>query len=252
MALLLKKSHAARDNRLLGGLPVKEYDALLPQLEHVCLPLRQWIHAVNQRSTYIYFPTSCVISNLYTTTEGATAEMGLAGRDGAVGIALFLGGDAMPGQAVAQIGGEAFRMAERVLKQEFARGGSLQRRLLLYVQAYVTQVSQTAVCNRLHSLEKRFARWLLLCHDRVDSNELLMTQEFIAGMLGGRRESVTVAAGGLQDAGLIHYARGRIKIIDREGLQATVCECYRNVKEEDERLFALDRNPQSSSGIGTR
>jgi CRP-like cAMP-binding protein len=252
MALLLKKSHIARGNRLLGGLPVKEYDSLLPHLEHVSLPLGQLIHAVNQRSAYIYFPTSCVISTLYTTTEGATAEMGLAGRDGAIGIALFLGGDAMPGQAVVQIGGEAFRMAGRALKQEFARGGSLQRRLLLYVQAYVTQVSQTAVCNRLHSLEKRLARWLLLCHDRVDSNELVMTQEFIAGMLGGRRESVTVAAGRLQDAGLIHYARGRIKIIDRERLQATVCECYRIVKEEDDRLFAVDRNPQLSSGIGNR
>jgi CRP-like cAMP-binding protein len=249
MAFSLKRLQAPRDNRLLGGLSVKEYDSLLPHLEHISLQLGQLIHGVDQRSNFIYFPTSCVISTLHTTLDGATAEIGLAGRDGAVGIALFLGGDSMPYQAVVQIGGEAFRMGDKALKHEFARGGSLHRRLLLYVQAYVTQISQTAVCNRLHSLEKRLARWLLLCQDRVDSNELLMTQEFIAGMLGGRRESVTVAAGHLQDARLIHYARGHIKIIDRGGLQTTACECYRILKEEDHRLFAIDRKPQSSSGI---
>jgi hypothetical protein len=169
--------------------------------------------------------------------EGATAEIGLTGRDGAVGIALFLGGNVMPGRAVVQIAGEGFGIKDKILRQQFARGGAFQRRLLLYTQAYITQISQTAVCNRLHSLEKRLARWLLLCHDRVSSNELLMTQEFIAGMLGGRRESVTVAAGHLQDVRVIHYARGRIKIIDRDGLQAAACECYRIVKEEDDRLF---------------
>jgi CRP-like cAMP-binding protein len=241
-----------RDNRLFGGLSVKEYESLLPHLEHVSLPLGGLVHVVDERPTYIYFPTTCVVSTLYTTMEGATAEIGLVGRDGAVGIALFLGGDTMPCHGVVLIAGEGFRMRDKILQQEFAQGGSFQRRLLLYTQAYITQISQTAVCNRLHSLEKRLARWLLLCHDRVNSTELLMTQEFIAGMLGGRRESVTVAAGRLQDAGLIHYARGRIKIIDREGLEATVCECYRIVKEEDDRLFALDRNPQSSLGIGNR
>jgi CRP-like cAMP-binding protein len=247
MVFSLKRLYAPRHNRLLGGLSSKEYDSLLPHLEHVTLPLGKPIHAADQRSSYIYFPTSCVISSLYTTTEGATVEMGLAGRDGAVGIALFLGGDTMPCQAVVQIGGEGFRMRDTALKQEFARGGSFQRHLLLYVQAYLAQISQTAVCNRLHSLEQRLARWLLLCHDRVDSSELLMTQEFIAGMLGGRRESVTVAAGRLQDARLIQYARGHIKIMDREGLRAAVCECYRIVKAEDDRLFANDRSPQSSS-----
>jgi CRP-like cAMP-binding protein len=237
MALSMKGSHAPRDNRILAGLSVEEYESLLPHLEHVSLCLGQLIHAADERPTYIYFPISCVISSLYTTMAGATAEMGLTGRDGALGIALFLGGNTMPCRAVVQIAGEAFRMKNEILQQGFAQGGSFQRRLLLYTQAYITQISQTAACNRLHSLEKRFARWLLLCHDRVNSAELLMTQEFIAGMLGGRRESVTVAAGRLQDARLIHYARGRIKIVDREGLEAVTCECYRIVKQEDDRLF---------------
>ena len=237
MALSLKGSYAPRDNCLLAGLPVEEYESLLLHLEHVSLRLGQLIHAADERPTYIYFPISCVISSLYTTMAGTTAEMGLAGRDGALGIALFLGGDAMPCRAVVQIAGEAFRMKNEILKQAFARGGSFQCRLLLYTQAYITQISQTAACNRLHLLDKRLARWLLLCHDRVNSTELLMTQEFIAGMLGGRRESVTVAAGRLQDARLIHYARGRIKIVNRKGLEATACECYRIVKQEENRLF---------------
>jgi CRP-like cAMP-binding protein len=237
MALSLKGPHAPRDNRLLAGLSVEEYEFLLPHFEHVSLSLRQLIHAADEHPTHIYFPISCVISSLYTTMAGTTAEMGLAGRDGAVGIALFLGGDTMPCRAVVQIAGEAFRMKNESLKQAFARGGSFQRCLLLYTQAYITQISQTAACNRLHSLDKRLARWLLLCHDRVNSTELLMTQEFIAGMLGGRRESVTVAAGHLQDARLIHYARGRIEIVDRKGLEATACECYRIVKQEENRLF---------------
>jgi CRP-like cAMP-binding protein len=238
MALSLEGADSPRDNRLLAGLSAEEYNTLLPHLEQVSLPLQQLIHSVDERPTYIYFPTTCVMSTLYTSTEGATAEIGLAGRDGAIGIALFLGGEAMPCRVVVQIAGTCFRMKDQILKQQFARGGSFQRRLLLYVQAYITQISQTAVCNRLHPLEKRLARWLLLCHDRVNSAELLMTQEFIAAMLGGRRESVTMAAGRLQDARFIHYTRGRIQIVDREGLQAAVCDCYHIVKQEEDRLFA--------------
>jgi CRP-like cAMP-binding protein len=153
-------------------------------------------------------------------------------------VALFLGGHTTPNRAVVQVGGRAFRMKARILREEFARGGALQRVLLRYTQALITQISQTAVCNRLHPVEKRLCRWLLLCHDRVASDELQMTQEFISNMLGGRRESVTVAAGHLQDAGLIHYARGHISIRDRKGLQAASCECYAIVKEEFDRLFA--------------
>jgi CRP-like cAMP-binding protein len=169
--------------------------------------------------------------------DGSTAEMGLTGNDGVVGIALFLGGDTTPNRAIVQIAGGALRMRAKVLQAEFKQGGALQQVLLRYIQALLTQISQTAVCNRLHAVEQRLCRWLLLSHDRVHSHELQMTQEFIAHMLGGRRESVTVAAGRLQDAGLIHYARGHITILDRAGLEATVCECYQVVKNEIDRLF---------------
>jgi CRP-like cAMP-binding protein len=186
---------------------------------------------------HMYFPTTAVVSLLYTMENGSTAEMGLAGNDGVVGVALFLGGDTTPNRAVVQIGGSAFRMKAKVLREEFARGGPFQRVLLRYTQTLITQISQTAVCNRLHAVEQRLCRWLLLCHDRVQSDELEMTQEFIANMLGGRRESVTVAAGHLQDAGWIHYARGHISILDRKGLEGAVCECYRIVRDEFDRLY---------------
>jgi hypothetical protein len=173
--------------------------------------------------------------------------MGLAGNDGVVGVALFLGGDTTPNRAVVQIAGGAVRMKAEVLQAEFARGGALQHALLRYTQALITQIAQTAVRNRLHPVEKRLCRWLLLCHDRVQSDELRMTQEFIANMLGGRRESVTVAAGHLQDAGLIQYARGHIKIINRKGLEAAVCECYQIVKTEFDRLLGTGSTPDFSS-----
>jgi CRP-like cAMP-binding protein len=170
--------------------------------------------------------------------NGATAEMGLTGNDGAVGIALFLGGQTMPNRAVVQIGGGAFRMKAATLKEEFSRGGPLQSLLLRYTQSLLSQISQTAVCNRLHSVQSRLCRWLLLSQDRVKRDEFRMTQDFIANMLGGRRESVTVAAGRLQDAGLIHYSRGHIRILNRQGLEAAVCECYRVIRNETDRLFA--------------
>ncbi len=185
----------------------------------------------------MYFPTTAVVSLLYTLASGMTAEMGLTGNDGVVGVALFLGGDTTPNRAVIQVAGGALQMKAKVLREEFARGRAFQQALLRYTQALITQISQTAVCNRLHPVEQRLCRWLLLCHDRVRSAELRMTQEFIANMLGGRRESVTVAAGRLQDAGLIRYARGQITIVDRPGLEATVCECYQIVKSEGERLL---------------
>jgi CRP-like cAMP-binding protein len=159
--------------------------------------------------------------------DGTTAEMGLTGNEGMVGVALVLGGNTTPNRAIVQVAGGALRMNAKTLQAEFAAGGALQRLLLLYIQALITQISQTAVCNRLHLVEQRLCRWLLLCQDCVKSDELSMTQEFIATMLGGRRESVTVAAGRLQDAGLIHYSRGNIRILNRAGLEANVCECYR-------------------------
>jgi CRP-like cAMP-binding protein len=168
--------------------------------------------------------------------DGSTAEMALTGNDGVIGIALFLGGGTTPHRAVVSIGGDVIKIPARIMQAEFARGGQLQQILLLYTQALITQISQTAVCNRLHSVEQRLCRWLLLCHDRVSGPEILMTQEYIANMLGGRRESVTVAAGHLQDLGLIHYSRGHIAVLDREGLEMMVCECYRVVEDEADRL----------------
>jgi len=169
--------------------------------------------------------------------NGSTAEMGLTGNDGVVGIALFMGGGTMPNRAVVQSAGDAIRMKAKVLQAEFATGGEFQRLLLRYTQALITQISQTAVCNRLHSVEQQLCRWLLLSHDRVDTDELVMTQELIADMLGVRREGVTVAAGHLQDIGTISYVRGRIQILNRQKLEDTACECYRVVKEEFDRLL---------------
>lgn len=226
------------ENRLLAALPLEDYQRLGPRLQGVTLALGQVVYESGEPLRYIYFPTTSVISLLYTARDGSTAEMGSTANDGAVGIALLLGGTTTSNRAVVQIAGRAVRIDGKFLQEEFARGGPFQRLMLRYTQALITQISQNAVCNRLHSIEKRLCRWLLLSQDRMRSDDLLMTQEFIANMLGGRRESVTVAAGRLQDAGLIHYARGHIRILDRNGLEATVCECYQIVKEETDRLLA--------------
>ena len=226
-------------NHLLASLPDEEYQRLLSKLEPVNLPLGKVIFEAAQQMDYLYFPASSMISLLNTMEDGMTAEVGLTGNDGVVGIALFLGGDTTPNQAVVQIGGTAVRMRAESVHEEFKRGGAFQQVLLRYTQALITQISQTAICNRLHPVEQRFCRWLLLSHDRIKSDELKMTQELIATMLGGRRESVTVAAGRLQDAGFIRYARGLITILDRKGLEATVCECYAVVKTEYERLLGF-------------
>jgi CRP-like cAMP-binding protein len=225
------------DNRLLAALPPADYARVQPHLQPVTFALGDLVYDAGGPQDFLYFPTTAVISLLYTMEDGATAEMGLTGNDGVVGIALFLGGDTTPNRAVVQIAGEVLRIPAQRLQAEFKQGGAVQQVLLRYIQALITQISQTAVCNRLHAVEQRLCRWLLLSHDRVQSHELQMTQEFIAHMLGGRRESVTVAAGRLQDAGLIHYARGHITILDRPGLEATVCECYQVVKQEIDRLF---------------
>jgi CRP-like cAMP-binding protein len=223
-------------NHLLCSISAEEYARLRPSMQHTTLALGQVIYEAGSRLDYFYFPTTCVVSWLYTTQDGSTAEVALAGNDGVVGVSLFLGGGTAAHRAVVQIGGDALKIPARVVQGEFARGGLLQHILLRYTQALITQIAQTAVCNRLHSVEQRLCRWLLLCHDRVNDSEILMTQEYIANMLGGRRESVTVAAGRLQDAGLIHYSRGHIKILDREGMEGIVCECYQIVEDELQRL----------------
>jgi CRP-like cAMP-binding protein len=230
------------ENHLLCSISAEEYGRLRPSVQHTILGLGQVVYEAGARLDYIYFPTTCVLSWLYTTRDGSTAEVALAGNDGVVGVSLFLGGGTAPYRAVVQVGGDALKIPARVLQGEFARGGLLQQTLLRYTQALIMQIAQTAVCNRLHSVEQRLCRWLLLCHDRVGYSEILMTQEYIANMLGGRRESVTVAAGRLQDAGLIHYSRGHIKILDREGLEGIVCECYQILEDELHRLVGTRQN----------
>ena len=242
---LIRASHATR-NFLLRSLPSAERELLLPHLEPVTFLLGKIVYELDERVDYCYFPTNSVVSLLYTMQGGSTAEMGLVGNDGVTGVAVFLGGESTCSRAVVTVAGDAFRLSARRLQQGFAHPGPLQNLLLRYTQALITQVSQTAVCNRLHSVEQRLCRWLLLCHDRKNRSDLLMTQELIANMLGGRRESVTVAAGHLQDAGLIHYCRGRISIMDRIGLESNVCECYRIVEDEVDRLFGGKRKPQFS------
>jgi CRP-like cAMP-binding protein len=224
-------------NRLLAALPRDEYERILPHLGHVSFKLGEVVYESGGQMEHIYFPTTAIISLLYLMENGSSAEMGMAGKEGLVGVALFMGGNTMPNRAVVQSAGGAVRMKAQVLRDEFARGDAFQRLLLRYTQALLTQMSQTAVCNRLHEIEQQLCRWLLLSHDRLDTDELVMTQELIANMLGVRREGVTAAAGRLQEQGLISYVRGRIRILDRRGLEATVCECYRVVKDEYDRLL---------------
>ena len=225
------------ENQILAKLPLEEYERLLPQLEHVSFALGEVIYESGGQQSYIYFPTTAIISLLYMMENGSSAEMGVAGNDGLVGVALFMGGDTVPNRAVVQSAGDALRMTSKVLQDEFARGGAFQRLLLRYTQALMTQMSQTAVCNRLHTVEQQLCRWLLLSHDRLSTDDLVMTQELIANMLGVRREGVTQAAQRLQENGLISYVRGRITILDRSGLEAAVCECYGVVKDEYDRLL---------------
>ena len=225
-------------NWLLDALPLKDYERLLAELEPVTLVLGAVVYESGALMQHVYFPTTSHVSLLYTMLNGATAEMGLVGNEGVVGIALFMGGDTTPSRAVVQGGGNALRMRAKALQDEFRRGSEFQDLLLRYTQALITQISQTAVCNRLHSVEQRLCRWLLMTHDRTQRSELQMTQEFISHMLGVRREGVTHAAQKLQDAKYIRYLRGHIEILDRPGLEAHVCECYGVVRVKHDRLFA--------------
>lgn len=225
-------------NRLLAAISEDVLARLKPALQPVDLALGQVIYEPGETLSHIFFPTTAIVSLLYTMENGTSAEMGIVGCDGIVGIAVFMGGDTTPNRAVVQSAGGAFRLDLRHFREEYKRIGELHRLLLLYTQALLTQMAQTAVCNRLHSVEQQLCRWLLLSHDRLDSDELVMTQELIANMLGVRREGVSVAAHRLQDAGLIRYRRGHITIIDRPGLEQAVCECYQVVKTECDRLLS--------------
>jgi CRP-like cAMP-binding protein len=235
-------------NDLLLALPPHDRARLCTTLQGVTLALGDVLCESGRRIEYLYFPTTAVVSWLYTTESGATAEMGMAGRDGVVGVSLFLGSDTAHSRSVVVVGGDAVRVKASALREEFALGGTLQRLLLRYTQALITQISQTAVCNRLHTAEQRLCRWLLMCQDRVATNELQLTQEFLSNILGGRRETVTVAAGRLQDAGLIRYSRGHITILDRQGLEDAVCECYPIVEAECDRLAVAARPAAAGAG----
>jgi len=226
-----------KENHLLASLPTEEYERLLPHLEPVPMALGDVLYESGGQLNHAYFPTTCIISLLYVLENGSSAEIAVVGKEGLVGVALFMGGGTMPNRAVVQSAGHAYRLRGSLVRQEFDRYGALLRLLLRYTQALITQMSQTAVCNRHHSVDQQLCRWLLMSLDRLPSNELVMTQELIANMLGVRREGVTEAAGKLHRAGLIDYSRGHIKVLDRPGLEARVCECYRVVKAESDRLL---------------
>ena len=225
------------ENQLLAALPDPEWQRWQPQLERVEMPLGQVLYEAGTTLSHVYFPTTAIVSLLYVMESGASAEIAVVGNEGIVGISLFMGGDSTSSRAVVQSAGVGFRLKAQILKDEFNRAGAVLHLLLRYTQALITQMAQTAVCNRHHSLDQQLCRWLLLSLDRLQGNELVMTQELIANMLGVRREGVTEGALKLQQAGLIRYARGHISVLDRDGLQKRSCECYAVVKKEYERLL---------------
>jgi CRP-like cAMP-binding protein len=224
-------------NYLLAALPAPEYERLTGELERIPMQLGDVLYESGSLQGHVYFPTTSIVSLLYVMEDGASAEIAVVGNEGIIGVALFMGGETTPSRAVVQSAGHAYRLKGKILKREFTRSVSLQQLLLRYTQALLTQMAQTAVCNRHHSVDQQLCRWLLLSLDRLPSNELTMTQELIANMLGVRREGVTEAAGKLQAAALIHYSRGKITVTDRPGLEAQACECYKVVKKEFDRLL---------------
>src|SRR5664279_901114 len=229
--------HSPKQNHILAALPVEDYTRLLPDLELIPMPLGWAVYESGGHMGYLYFPTTSIVSLLYVMEDGASAEIAIVGNHGLVGISLFMGGQSTTDRAVVQSAGQGFRLKANWLMQEFNRAGPVMHLLLRYTQALLTQMSQTAVCNRYHSLDEQLCRWLLLSMDRLPSNELIMTHELIANMLGVRREGVTEAAGHLEKAGLIRYRRGHITVLDRDGLKRRTCECYAVVKKEYERLL---------------
>ena len=238
--------HNPSQNHLLAALPPADFERLAPYLELVPLALGQMLYEPDSQLRHAYFPTTAIVSLHYVTETGASAETAGVGNEGMVGISLFMGGDTTPSSAVVQTAGHAYRLDRNVLKQEFNQAGLLQRLLLRYTQALMTQMAQTAACNRHHSVEQQLCRWLLLTLDRLPKRELVMTQELVASMLGVRRESVTEAAGNLQNKGYIRYRRGHIAVLDQAGLETRACECYGVVKKELKRLLNDVRYRQDS------
>ena len=248
--LLMTDPHSPRQNHLLCALPATEYEHIFPHLKLVPMPFGDVLYEPGDELSYAYFPTTCIVSKLYAMENGASSEIAVVGNEGIIGVALFMGGGTMPNRAVVRSEGHAYRLRGHILMQEFNRSGGrrngvLHNMLLRYTQALITQMSQTAVCNRHHSVDQQLCRFLLLSLDRLASNELFMTQELIANMLGVRREGVTEAVGRLEKAGLIHHNRGHITLLDRPRLEARVCECYAVVKREYTRLLPEDGHAEA-------
>ena len=231
--------HSPEQNRLLAALSPEERVRFYPNLRLVAMPLGKVLYESGEAQRYVYFPTDSIVSLLYVMESGASAEVSVVGNEGVIGIALFMGGETTPSRAIVQSAGHAYRMVGQRLKDEFHRNGGMQILLLRYTQSLITQMAQTAVCNRHHSVDQQLCRWLLLSLDRLAGNELVMTQDLIANMLGVRREGVTEAAGKLQKLGAIRYSRGRITVTDRPQLEQLCCECYAVVKKETDRLQHL-------------
>jgi len=242
-------AHSPNQNHLLAALPDAEFERIAPHLERVAMPLGEVLYESGGQLQHVYFPTTAIVSLHYVTESGASSEIAGVGNEGVLGISLFMGGNTTPSRAIVQTGGHGYQLKAPLLMKEFnrvggRRAGVMQHLLLRYAQALITQISQTAVCNRHHSVEQQLCRWLLLTLDRLPSSELTMTQELIAGMLGVRREGITEAAGHLQQAGFIRYRRGHITVVNRAGLESRVCECYGVVKKEHDRLLCDVRNRQ--------
>ncbi len=233
----MSETPSPQQNHLLAALPADVQDRLFPNLELLPLLLGRVLYESGDALHHVYFPTDSIVSLLYMMENGASAEISVVGNDGLVGIALFMGGESTPSRAIVQSAGSAYRLVAQRLKDEFERNGELLHLLLRYTQSLITQMSQTAVCNRHHSVDQQLCRWLLLSLDRLPSNQLTMTQELISNMLGVRREGVTEAAGKLQKLGVIEYSRGRITVLDRPKLEKLTCECYAVVKKETDRLL---------------
>lgn len=229
--------HDYSHNHLLAALSPPERERIYPQLQLIPMPLGKVLYESGDRLRHVYFPVDSIVSLLYVMEDGASAEISVVGNEGLIGVALFMGGETTPSRAIVQSAGSAYRLGGQVLKDEFHRNGELQLLLLRYTQSLLTQMAQTAVCNRHHSVGQQLCRWLLLSLDRLPTNQLSMTQELIANMLGVRREGVTEAAGKLQKLGVIRYARGRITVLDRPQLERLCCECYAVVKKETDRLL---------------
>jgi CRP-like cAMP-binding protein len=245
----MSSPHSPSQNHLLSALPTAEFERLAPHLELVPLPLGEILFEPGGQLQHAYFPTTAIVSLHYVMASGASSESAGVGNEGVVGISLFMGGNTTPSSAVVKTAGHAYRLDRRLLLQEFNRAGLMQRLLLRYTQALITQMTQTAVCNRHHSVEQQLSRWLLSTLDRIPSGELVMTQELVASMLGVRREGVTEAAGALQQAGYIRYRRGHIAVLDRSGLETRSCECYAVVRKELSRLLSDVRYRQDTPAI---